>query len=711
MKEIIKIFINDIKVISKRFAATVILVGLLIIPGIYAWLNIGSNWDPYGNTRDLPISIVNKDNGTVILGETINVGDSLVEALKNNKDMGWQFDTKEKESKVYEELEKSMSLYGEIVIPEDFSKNFTTVFESKNIQKPNLIFHINHKKNPIAPLIVDKAEKAVENTLNQKFVNTVVFKLLNKASDVNLITKAAKTTDELIEKLEKAKDNISSLKAVFKTLNLAADSTSSSLDAFRDLLPTVYTITGTTEQGINDLRNSVKSFRSLTDNIQDIVTSVENEGKEILGMAESIDTNPQKQNAEIISNKMDDISAKLTEKANRIETIKSMLSRISKDFELSKLNLLQTRLQKIENDINDAKKIIQNNKQTKNDIKNVKNKIKSIHDQDRSVNDMYKDMIKSDLDSAYVNASKSMDGVTNLMSGINKAMAKTDKALEKLIYALDNSKDLNDNMDVVFTKLQDEIDRIIDIIDREKEREIYDKLVNLLENEPDKVADFISNPVQTDKRQLYYTPKYGSRMAPFYTILASWVGCTILISIIKTDIEKTPETAHLRNYQKFLGRFMLFGVMAMFQGLIIGIGDIMLEVQIYNYPLFLLTIMTSSVVFMLFIYSMTISFGKVGEALTIVIMVLQVAGSGGTFPIELLPRAYQVVQPIMPFYPAMNALREVIGGFYRNDYVYYMGMLLAHTIIPLLLGLLFRNPLIHLKEKIEKELEKTNILI
>jgi len=167
----------------------------------------------------------------------------------------------------------------------------------------------------------------------------------------------------------------------------------------------------------------------------------------------------------------------------------------------------------------------------------------------------------------------------------------------------------------------------------------------------------------------------------------------------------------LKNYQKFLGRFLLFGCMAMIQGLVIGIGDILLKVQVINIPLFLLTIMVSSVVFMLFIFSLTASFGKVGEALTIVIMVLQVAGSGGTYPIELLPRAFAVLQPIMPFYPAMNVLRETIGGFYKNYYIYYMCMLLMHTIIPLLLGLIFRNPVIHLKEKLDRELERTGIII
>jgi len=740
MRKILNIFFNDIKAISKRFFAIVSLAGILLIPGIYAWLNIGSSWDPYGNTGELPIAIVNKDKGTIIFDEEINVGNNLIEELRKNKDIKWKIESKEKEKKVKEELEKSKNLYGEILIPEDFSKNFTTVFESKNIQKPILEFHINNKRNPIAPIIVDKAEKTVENTLNQKFVHKLLLKILNKASDINLVAKTSKTIDELIERLDKAKNNIDNIKDIFKTLNLAAESTNKSLGAFRNLLPTVNSITGSTQKGIKDLKNSLVAFKGLTDNIQDIVTSVENEGKEIVDIVESFDLSPQKENGQIISDtidnipvdeivrRMDSVSDKLTDKTKKIEDIKSFLSGINNNIQLDQLNALQDKLRKIvskinkakkniTNNVSDAKKVRENNKKMMSDIRDISGQIKDIHAQDKEANEMYKDLIKSDLDDVYVNASKSMDGVTNLMSGIDKAMGKTDVALGKIMRALDNSKELNDNMNDMLDKLQDHIGKIIDTIEEEREKEIYDKIKNLLESDPGEIADFISNPVQTDKKQLYYIEKYGSRMLPFFTILACWVGCLVLISIIKTTVEKTPEYENYRNYQLFLGRFMLFGIMALLQGFFIAVGDIVLEAkiekqpQIKSYPLFLLTVMTASVVFMLFIYSITLSFGKVGHALSIVILVLQVAGSGGTFPVELLPRVYQVLQPVMPFYPAMNALREIVGGFYKNDYLYYMMMLLAHTIVPLLLGLLFRTPLIHLKEKVEKELEKTNILI
>lgn len=362
MKQIIKIFINDIKAITRRLVAAVILGGLVIIPGIYAWLNIDSNWDPYENTKNLPIAIVNKDKGATILGDEINVGESLVDNLKNNDAMGWKPYHKERENEVRKELEKSSTLYGEIIIPDDFSKNLTTVFQSKDLKKPNLLFIVNNKKNPIAPLIVKKAVSAIETTLNKEFVNTLVLKALNTADEINLVTKIAHTTDELIDKLDKAKDDLDTLKAVFNTLQLASDSTSSSLSAFRDLLPTITSLTGTTEEGVSNLQNALKSFKGLTDNVSNIVNELEKEGKEIKDIIKSIDLDPQKENVEMISAKMDDVSVKLAEKATKIKNMKEALQVFFGGIETPILTDLQNRIQRIIDDLDGAKKIIDNNK-------------------------------------------------------------------------------------------------------------------------------------------------------------------------------------------------------------------------------------------------------------------------------------------------------------------------------------------------------------
>lgn len=191
---------------------------------------------------------------------------------------------------------------------------------------------------------------------------------------------------------------------------------------------------------------------------------------------------------------------------------------------------------------------------------------------------------------------------------------KTDEGSLADLKALDSTGKLTTNIDTVLVSLEDDINKIISKLGGATQSELYLKILNLLENKPNDVADFISTPIATNEIDLYEINSYGSKMAPFYTVLASWVGCTLLVSIVKTDIKKDKKLGEIKPYQAFFGRFMTFGILAVLQGLVIGVGDIIMGVQVINYPLFLLTIMLTSLVFMLIVYSLTISFGKVGEA-------------------------------------------------------------------------------------------------
>lgn len=704
MKNIISVFINDVKKICSQKTAIVIMLGILIIPGIYAWLNIDSNWNPYDNTENLPIAIVNKDTGVTILDKNINMGQMMVDALKENNAMKWIF-TDEQTAK--DNVEKS-KYYGVIIIPENFSNKFVTLFDDEELQKPIFDFYINQKKNPIAPIIVDKAVSTIQTTLNQNFVNAIIYKLADTAGEMNFITKQAATTNELIQKLAESKENIIQLRAVLKTLVLASDSTTKSLYAIRDLLPSINNITGTTKKGISDMRDAAGSFSNsyekLNNNISTIISDLKNTSESINNILNSTDTTNITENLGIISNKLNELERKVSIMQNSLNTI----------YEVVKLDGIESIIEKnqnILNEINDLQQVIENSNKTIDNIEELKTKINNLNEDISIVDSEYTNSVKSDLEDAYSNTSKSMLDITSVATRLDASLGKTDSALENMILSFDNAKELTDNIDIVLLGLQSDIDKIINTLSGEKEAELYNKIANILQNEPSVIADYLTTLVGTNEIDLYPIDSYGSKMTPFYTVLACWVGCTLLVSILKTDIKESKETEKLKNYQKFLGRFILFGAMAMLQGLIIGIGDIVLQVQVINMPLFLFTIMLSSIIFMLIVYSLTISFGKVGEALAIVFMVFQVAGSGGTFPIELLPRAFQVLQPFMPFYPAMNAIRETMGGFYENDFVIYIIQLLCHMIIPLLLGLGFRRRIIKLKKDVDESLEKTDIII
>lgn len=713
MKKIIRIFKEDLRRLIKSKVAIVILIGIMFIPGIYAWLNIDSNWNPYDNTGDLPIAIVNQDDGFTFIDREVNMGDMLVESLKTNNDMKWVF-TNEEEAK--ENVDKS-KYYGAIIIPSDFTSKVATIFDNSDIEKPQCTFYVNEKKNPIAPIIVSKAASTLQTKLNESFVNAIVYNVMNEAESKDVITKQASTTDDLIVKLNDAKVEIKQLQAALNTVVLASNSASNVLSSLKELLPSLQNVSDSTLQSISNIKDVVNSFNGLFENVNNNVGLIAEASKELSDSVNNIlDKIDLKQDVtgelQAIMDILDTLSKTLTEFNKILESIDTTIPITGLENLKNLTNETLQEITKLQESIKSAlDKIAANEEITTEVLNDLKNMASKINQNIEKIQKDYENNVKPSLNKAMTDSSKALTSVANVVMSLNTAMNKNDKVLESLIKALDNTEEITKNINIVLQGLITDIDTIISELGGAKESEIYLRIVNLLKNSPEDVADFISTPVEMEEIDIYPIESYGSKMAPFYTVLACWVGCTLLVSLLKTDVKETKKISNLKLYEEFFGRFMLFGAVAVLQGFIIAIGDIVLGVQIMNYPLFILTCMLSSFVFMLIIYSLVISFGKVGSALAVIIMVFQVAGSGGTFPIELLPRGFQILQPYMPFYPAMNALRETIGGFYEYEYIKNIGILMCHTIIPLILGIALRKPIKKLKDDVNKNLEDTELIV
>ena len=151
--------------------------------------------------------------------------------------------------------------------------------------------------------------------------------------------------------------------------------------------------------------------------------------------------------------------------------------------------------------------------------------------------------------------------------------------------------------------------------------------------------------------------------------------------------------------------------MGQLQAAIIVLGDIyLLGCQILHPGLFWLVASLASFTFTVFIYSLALAFGDIGKALAVVIMVIQIAGSGGTFPIELLPEIYRNIYIFFPFPYAINAMRETIGGMYGNFYVKNLAELLIFAVAGLLIGLVIRLPFIKISHFMEERMEDTRMM-
>lgn len=267
------------------------------------------------------------------------------------------------------------------------------------------------------------------------------------------------------------------------------------------------------------------------------------------------------------------------------------------------------------------------------------------------------------------------------------------------------------NSQVVLTNVTDKLSNMIGQLENVSEGEEYEKLMEIMRNDPSLYGEFLSQPVTVTTQPVYETANYGSAVTPFYTTLALWVGAIILVSLMKVKAVPKGKYKDAKDYELFFGRYALFFLLGQLQSMICVYGDLnLLEVQCQEPGKLYLIGAVTSFTFTLMIYTLTISFGDIGKAFAVVIMVIQIAGSSGTYPIELLPDIFQAIYRYFPFPYAINAMRETISGMYENDYSRYMAQLLVFAVVSLVVGLVIRKPFMKVNHFIEERMEDTKLM-
>ena len=262
MKNILKIFIDDVKRIRKNVIAMIVVIGVLVVPCLYAWFNIAASWDPYNNTGNLKVAVASVDEGYTgsLIPLEINVGEQVISALRENTQMDWVFTSKEKAM----EGVKSGQYYAAIVVPEKFSTQMMSLF-SDQIQKPEIIYYSNAKENAIAPKVTDKGATAIQKQVNQVFIQTIsdtamtVFQSVSNMAEAN---GADRLVDNLIHNLEDASDDM--------------DMTASTLETFSGITSSDFLKELKTESadGKQILENSKKTFTDMKTTISSATESV-----------------------------------------------------------------------------------------------------------------------------------------------------------------------------------------------------------------------------------------------------------------------------------------------------------------------------------------------------------------------------------------------------------------------------------------------------
>lgn len=179
-KNVLELYRLDWTRIFKNKLTFVLMIALMFIPSLYAWFNIAALWDPYSNTGDIKIAVYSDDQTATVMDEEVNIGDTILENLKDNDSLGWQFvDSKE-------ELDKGVrsgKYYAGIYLPKTFSENLLS-FVKGDIKNPEIEYSVNQKINAIAPKISDKGAGTIKDTISDEFVATVSKTLMEVLNEV-----------------------------------------------------------------------------------------------------------------------------------------------------------------------------------------------------------------------------------------------------------------------------------------------------------------------------------------------------------------------------------------------------------------------------------------------------------------------------------------------------------------------------------------------
>ena len=634
---------SDVRRLSRSVVTVICVFGLALVPCLYAWFNIMSNWRPYtsDSTKNLKIAVASSDVGTDFIGMKLNVGDIILEKLKANDQIDWQFP--DSVQGVMDGLYAG-DYYAGLIIPEDFSASILG-FTDGEMDHPEIIYYDNQKMNAVASRVTDRAQGIIKDQINSIFVATIVDELSTFTSVFNGMGLSAEDAlQSLDNQLGSIKSDLKTYAAILNSMSTVTKSAATVTGMTNDLLPDV------TDMLINSRKTIVNIQDRLTTSKQDVVyaaDAIRNTSEELRNTVERLDSAVDGDPAEAGGSYVDWDSlfgeGGITEYEGEI--LDDLYADVNKQLHESVIRFDDI-LQKTKID----KNLIASMSTLQDSLKNL---------------DSLLAKVEGDIDSQ----SMTLQQYTDALNSCTVSIESTEDVLNYMVRMVSN--------------LQSSVNEL-------RTSESFTKLIDLLKDDVGGLVEYLSSPANLEVVRVYALENFGSGMAPFYTTLALYASALLSVSLMHTHVKRRNDIPMLNTTEAFFGRYFVFFAIGQFTALITVLGNLYyIGIQCYAPFQFWLAAAIASLVFTLLNYGMVFALGNIGEAIAIIVLVIQVAGSGGTYPLEMLPQIFRDLYKFMPFNYAMTAMRETIAGSY--DHVYLKSilvlLLMAAILIPLSLVL------------------------
>ncbi|WP_055426801.1 YhgE/Pip domain-containing protein [Bifidobacterium aesculapii] len=727
MSTIWRLFTGDVKRMFSNVVSIIIVIGLVVIPGLFSWFNIAASWNPFGNLKNLKFAVASVDEGykSDLIPVKITIGDTVVNTLRANSELDWTITSKDDAI----DGTKSGKYYAAIVIPKDFSRKMMTFF-SADVEHVKIDYYDNEKKNALAPNLTTEGATEVSTQINEMFAETLTGTALSIASQLAEDVSSPQAQTALARFSANLGDFATTLNGASTTLADYATITGSAgtlLDASGALLDNAAGSASDAgkqldgaKQGVSDLSgamgtaaealsgalsSSADSYGAVADAVDTLYADAGTQATDTAGALETQAKHVGTQIAQYqsIRQSIADLQGRLP--ANLQSALQPMLDRL--DAAIALQQSLQTRL-------NDA-------------AASVRAKNADMQDKHAQVKDLAVQAqsaiagVKSDFDTQV------KPQLTQLNASVTDATRILDAGASRLTGTLD---DLHTTADSAKTNLADVQGTLTKVSDKlaaagkelgSFESKLTDALNSgdmsmvreVLGNNPETLAATLAAPVELKRKALFPVANFGSSLAPLYLLLPLWVGALLMAVTLKTTVSRRirSELGDPRPHQMYLGRYGIFALLALLQSTFAFGGALLfIHVQAVHPLLFMLTGWASSLLFSFFAYTMVVSFGNVGKAIGVLMLIMQIAGSNAAYPLQVLPDWLAAISPLLPITHSVTMIRAAIAGIYEMDYWKALGALALYVLPLLLIGLVLRKPLVKFNQWYVAKVESTKVV-
>ncbi|MDK8679045.1 YhgE/Pip domain-containing protein [Corynebacterium accolens] len=728
MNNILTILRDDLKAIRGNVMTAVIIFGLAIIPLLFTTFNVLASWDPFTNTKQLKIAVASEDEGhqSDLASLKLNLGDEVLSQLSRNDEINWVLTNSDDAI----EGTKSGEYYAGIVLPKDFSANLLT-FYVEGTEPSKLNLYTNEKKNALSTTITQRSATGVIEKIDESFTRVV--------SNVGL--GVISSLDQYLDEGE-TQAALNNVHHRVNTVQSRLDAASGTVMALSNLVDSTIPLTRAANNILNEAGNQASS--TTNDNGEspiDILKSTLDESTGSLDASLAATT----QSYEALSSQIEELlnNASATS-AQTAQTFRTAADRVGQqtaafqgvkdsiqkeadkvnlpapvaagykavmgqlDASIAQSNALHDSLTSTANNIDNGGKSQESKQQTQAAIASAKQAVQNARN---SYNSNLKPQLAA-LGDSVGTVANDIDAVKRDIAGVRNTISNDNDAL---VRARDMTAGLSGTLQqqaARFGELSQKIDEIRDGGD-------LSQLADLIGDDPELLASRIASPVNVDRQPIYEVAAFGVGMTPFYLTLSLWVGALLACVLVHTNAERKylkknenlDKKDHFTRNQVFLGRFITFGLIGIAQSTLVVLSLIFfVEIEPEHPFMMLFASWIITLVFMLIIYSLVITFDSAGKALAVLLLVIQVSGSGGAYPLPLLPEWFQNVSPWLPATYGIDAFRSAIAGIYEADILRELGMLLLFAIPALILGLFLRPAMDNYHKRLQKAIKKTKVM-